>query len=73
MRLRRLANHMKADGCSICGSYAYPEFHHTRDKVDSIASMMHRGVPIEVFEEELDKCIVLCHRCHEQLHSGVHA
>lgn len=68
-----LANQRRAGGCAFCGSYAYLEFHHTHDKLLTISDMIHDGrYPIDTFQKELDKCIVLCRRCHVKLHqSGI--
>lgn len=54
-------------GCVDCGKsdIRVLEFDHVRgDKVDSITSMVRRGLSVEVLVEEIAKCEVRCANCH---------
>ena len=53
--------------CSLCGFADHPaglEFHHVKreDKEFSIATEIRKGM--DVLMPELDKCVILCSRCH---------
>ena len=72
-RLKDLVKEMKeGQPCARCDQH-FPfyclEFHH-RDpdtKLDSITSMLRRGVSYETLKAELQKCDVLCACCHRIL------
>ena len=74
--LARKLELIKAAGgcCSICGyrkNLAALAFHHT-DSVDKdfkldMRSLSNRG--LESVLTELDKCILVCHNCHAELHN----
>ncbi len=55
--------------CSKCGDdrWYVIDFHHTNDKIMSVASIVKRG-SIRLLKEELEKCIPLCANCHRELH-----
>jgi hypothetical protein len=45
------------------------QFHHTHDnKEHEISNMVHRGFAKETILKEIDKCVVLCSRCHTEAH-----
>ena len=47
------------------------EFHHTsNDKDFTIGNAASKGLSIKVIKKEINKCIVLCSRCHAELHSN---
>jgi len=60
--------------CNSCGynkTFAALDFHHTRDKVFHITSMMMKALTKqnkETMKKEVEKCIVLCANCHRELH-----
>ena len=57
--------------CEICG-FNDPralQFHHLRDKVESIPVMVNRGCGWEKVLKEIEKCQVLCANCHFILHA----
>ena len=60
--------------CSICGYHknlASLVFHHT-DSKDKDFKLDMRSLSNRKFEtvlEELDKCILVCHNCHAELHN----
>lgn len=58
-------------GCKHCGYKDHPaalQFHHTdpKSKVFNIGSNYH--LPIEIIQQEIDKCIILCANCHKIEH-----
>lgn len=63
----------KQSGCVRCG-YSKCEkaltFHHIDQttKIDTIANLVSRLAKLEVIEEEIQKCILLCFNCHAELH-----
>jgi predicted HNH restriction endonuclease len=74
--LTRKLDLIKAAGgcCSICGyqrNLAALAFHHTdSEKKDfklDMRSLSNRG--LESVLQELDKCILVCHNCHAELHN----
>jgi hypothetical protein len=74
--LARKLKLIKAAGscCSICGyrkNLAALAFHHTdsaeKDFKLDMRSLSNRG--LESVLAELDKCILVCHNCHAELHN----
>jgi len=68
LRMERL----KVNGCSICGydkCNRALEFHHINPKDKkfnlNIPSLKH---PNKIVVEEVNKCILLCCRCHREIH-----
>jgi hypothetical protein len=53
--------------CCKCGESKLPflEFHHTRDKVRPLF-FGNGSIDTDEFKRELEKCIVLCKRCHQE-------
>lgn len=46
------------------------EFHHPQDNKEfNIADAAGRGMAIENLIKEIDKCVLLCARCHIEIHS----
>jgi hypothetical protein len=56
--------------CIDCGFShgAAIHFHHLRDKVATIATMVNKGVKREAIMTEIEKCIPLCANCHALRH-----
>ena len=65
--------------CSVCGyskktnksfrSRAL-EFHHkNNDKSFSVSNGIAQGKGLETIKKEIKKCIVVCSRCHAEIHS----
>ena len=58
-------------GCSRCGykeHVAALDFHHLQDKKHNISRIARSGVPHNILEDEIKKCIVLCANCHRIEH-----
>lgn len=61
-------------GCYFCPEkyYACLDFHHLRDKVDTIGNMTkQKQYTLEDVQAEIKKCIVICSNCHRKLHNGI--
>lgn len=64
--------------CSCCGyskkthksfkTQALQFHHHQDNKSFEVSNGVHRGMSIEKIKEEMDKCVVLCSRCHAESH-----
>jgi hypothetical protein len=58
--------------CQACPEthHACLDFHHRNpsEKVDSISSMIVRGLSIKTILLEIEKCDVLCSNCHRKIH-----
>lgn len=56
--------------CILCGydkNYASLDFHHLRDKKFPVnTSSMQK--PMELIEEEIKKCVLICRNCHNDIH-----
>ena len=63
-----LYNNLKINDCGICGSNKYLEFHHVNpvDKLFNISEGCSRSN--ESLLNELNKCILLCTKCHNEIH-----
>jgi|VirMetMinimDraft_7_1064189.scaffolds.fasta_scaffold00936_3 hypothetical protein len=69
----------KSSGCKVCGysDKTHPdsfvvqalEFHHTK-KIDDlrVSNYVSRGFGLGIIKKEIDKCEVLCSRCHVEIH-----
>lgn len=56
--------------CALCdysGNYASLDFHHLRDKKFAVNTVSMQK-PLEMIEEELKKCILICRNCHNDTH-----
>lgn len=72
--LRKQAVEYKGGCCQICGynaCLAALDFHHTHawSKEFNISSKM---TSFKAIQAELDKCVLLCCRCHREVHDGLH-
>lgn len=60
--------------CKICGYDACIEafdFHHV-DPQEKDFTLSERMTSFEAIQPELDKCELLCSRCHREVHAGLH-
>jgi hypothetical protein len=72
---RRLVDEIKTE-CSVCGYDKLKsalEFHHTdpSQKDDTISHMIWENADPEDVKREIKKCVVLCNRCHREVHAGL--
>lgn len=59
--------------CADCGHIYHPaamDFHHTRDKLATLAQLIHLGRSIASLDREIAKCVALCANCHRIRHHG---
>jgi len=60
--------------CNYSKCSAAMDFHHIDEttKVRGIAEMVNdSSVNLELLKEEVSKCVILCCRCHRELHAGL--
>jgi hypothetical protein len=72
--LRALAIEYKGGSCQICGynkCHAAMEMHHV-DPMEKEFNPSSRMTSFKAIQAELDKCILLCCRCHREVHDGMH-
>ena len=64
-----LFDYKKKCKCSICGDKRWYvlDFHHIRDKIERISTLVKRG-SLRLLKEELEKCIPVCSNCHREIH-----
>lgn len=63
----------KGGKCQICGYNKCNEaleFHHM-DPTQKDFSLSGQHKPLELLKKEVDKCVLLCCRCHREVHSGI--
>lgn len=60
----------RQDGCARCGRSdpACLVFHHTDEKLTTVAEMVSAGKSREAIAEEMGRCVVLCANCHRKQH-----
>ena len=59
----------------VCGDCGFDnpialEFHHLKDKKYNVAQLVSQGVSLKTFQQEIDKCILICANCHRIRHHG---
>ena len=57
-------------GCNYSGCQAAFDFHHKDPSKKDFMIVEYRGTNLDKIKPELDKCILLCARCHRELHAG---
>lgn len=67
----------KGGKCIVCGYDKCPaalEFHHLdpSKKDPKITNISISQRPLKFIQIELDKCVLLCCRCHREVHAGIH-
>ena len=69
----KLLHGLKINGCAICGYNKYDaclDFHHVNPEDKKFQLVIDRMSRKDLFEE-LNKCILLCCRCHREIHEEV--
>lgn len=56
--------------CSICGTTEQLQFHHVNRNTKDLAISRLMNFSKEIVEKELNKCILLCKRCHTNVHKN---
>lgn len=72
--LREQAVAYKGGKCVICGYTGFPsafDFHHFDPRTKDF-TISKRVVAFETIRPELDKCVLVCCRCHREIHDGLH-
>ena len=60
-------------GCSVCGYNKCAEaldFHHNGDKKFGIGEALANKRNIKKIKEEMEKCVLLCAKCHREYHAS---
>ena len=72
--LRQAAVDYLGGKCEICGYTGFPsafDFHHPNQREKEF-NISDRLASLELIQPELDKCHLLCSRCHREVHEGLH-
>jgi hypothetical protein len=72
--LRQQAVDYKGGECEICKYTGFPsafDFHHLNATTKDF-NISDRLASLEIMIPELDKCALLCCRCHREVHEGLH-
>jgi len=69
-KIKQMVKEAKSQPCADCG-VSYPtyvmDFDHVRGIKDcNISAMIQRAVSVEVVQQEMDKCEVVCSNCHRE-------
>jgi hypothetical protein len=75
-KTKQMAVDYKGGKCVICDynkCISALSFHHL-DSEEKEFGIAHKGYcrAWEKVKEELDKCILVCNRCHTEIHEGLH-
>lgn len=74
LALRERAIRYMGGRCVVCGYDRCPaamDFHHT-DPTTKDFTISQRMTSFAAIKKELDKCVLLCCRCHREVHDGLH-
>jgi 5-methylcytosine-specific restriction endonuclease McrA len=66
----------KGGKCQICGYNKYDgalKFHHIDPTKKDFAPSKLNNRSFKNAKEELDKCVLLCGNCHDEVHAGLHS
>jgi 5-methylcytosine-specific restriction endonuclease McrA len=74
MRLARKYRLIKKAGgkCAICGykkNLSSLAFHHLNEKNTKLSGTHLIAISISGAEEEVSKCVLVCHNCHNEIHN----
>ena len=73
--IKRRAVKYKGGKCVICDydrCLRALEFHHLDPKEKDFQISRANGISWDKMTKELDKCILVCCRCHREIHEGLH-
>jgi len=71
--LKRLAVAYKGGKCAVCGYDRYlgaMQFHHVDPSSKDFTVGNKRSKTLEAIKPELDKCVLVCSRCHAEIEGG---
>lgn len=71
---KRIAVEYKGGKCMVCGYDRYIgalQFHHPDPTVKDYAICQKKTVCFEQIKAELDKCVLVCSRCHSEIEGGI--
>lgn len=74
LKFKYAYNYKLLHGCQFCSEthYACLDFHHLRDKIDTIGNMTkQKKYTLQDIKSEIQKCISICSNCHRKLHGGL--
>lgn len=57
--------------CCMCGDstpWHLSFHHHNNDKEDTVSSLVCGGAGKDKILDEINKCVVVCHNCHSDIH-----
>jgi len=60
--------------CQVCQYDKYQGnlvFHHIGDKKETVSRMINATVSWSQILDEINKCVLLCHNCHGEVHAGL--
>lgn len=60
--------------CQCCGYNKYHgnlAFHHLEAKESTISELFKRTASWNTIIEEVNKCVLVCHNCHGEIHAGL--
>ena len=72
---KKIMHELKINGCSICGYNKCDEaldFHHVnpRNKKFNVTVTSLNGLGLEKILIEMNKCILICSNCHDEIEWG---
>lgn len=67
----RILTGLKSNGCAICPSFDYLEFHHCEPDIKKFSIGHFFRYSNEEIVDELLKCILLCRSCHCKIDNRV--
>lgn len=67
--LNQYRSGVKCEKCGYDKGFWGLAFHHRDPSVKEFSIEKNRGKRLEALKQELDKCDVLCHNCHAEVHA----
>jgi len=65
-------NFKKESCCLVCGKRKKLQFHHVdpKTKKDTVSNLVHKSASTSEIAQEINKCVILCSKCHRKVHDG---